>query len=376
MKSVLDYGKFIQDFGSEDPNENISLYKKLGDDLEEISGITAVNQFIDKLLPWQKESVRKAISADDNLRKEYTNMAILFDKMGKDKNGNEDEELTKDLQDDFYFKRKEYKSVEEILSAALVKIRSANNGQADFFIKKIDEVNKKFGNLNGAKIEYQKNGFLVIEVLSYIANTILNGHTKHCTKDNQSYWDKYVEDFSRQLYLYNFNLDKKDNYSVIGVTIDKKGNVTHAHLKDDENVSSEFKNIIGDLGIPLEVFSPLKKEEYGKRMKRDEANTILSQILKKQPPVTKEEIKTALENGGNINYQRDPDGSSLPLKIAVLKNDMEFVKFLLENGADINLGSKEHRVINSFDSKEMFEFLVKNGAEITEKAAERFSYYK
>jgi hypothetical protein len=94
---------------------------------------------------------------------------------------------------------------------------------------------------------------LKLEVLS--ANRELNSNTSHCIASSQGSWDSYVGDnkFSKQYYIYNFNLPTSDVKSVIGITIGEGGKITACHTKNDGGFGGEINSYMKKLGIPMSV---------------------------------------------------------------------------------------------------------------------------
>ena len=90
-------------------------------------------------------------------------------------------------------------------------------------------------------------------------------------------------------------------------------------------------------------------------------------------------IKQHIAAGTNINDYAVPQGQpwegAQPMHIAVLKNNAEIIKILLENGANINIKAKNKEQATPlhwavfFQLEEMVSLLIKSGANINAKEA-------
>jgi ankyrin repeat protein len=329
------------------------ISERIQDDIEKIKLEKSYKKFYNELLNHQRKWVDEA---PKQTKERLRDIGVAFGEMGKDDNGKVDPELQKSLHRVFYSKLKDFKKLDDLVDYALNYVKSVNNNQFSKFIKKIDEVNTKFGPQNGAGVIYDKDGYLVIEVKTYIANRELNGHTSHCIARSQSYWDNYLEDYNKQYYVYNFNLDPTDTKSVIGMTIRPNGDIRAAHDKVDSNVLSTFKSKMKEWNIPFEVFAPMTREEQEIKRKRIEASKkIIEQNL------TVEDAVRYLENGADPNAK-----NGLPLRNAVKANNKDLVKLLLSKGAQPNIteSNSTDTAISQAEDLEMVQILVKAGASL------------
>jgi len=327
------------------------ISERISDDIDKLLLEKSYKKFYNELLPNQKKWIDEAIHQQ---KEKIREIGIAFGEMGKDESGKVDEKSQKSLQRVFYSKLKDFKKLDELIDYALNYLKSLNNGQFSKFMQKIDEVNTKFGPQNGAKIVYDKDGYLVIEVFTYIANRELNGHTSHCIARSQGYWDNYLQEYNKQYYVYNFNLDPTDSRSVIGMTIKPNGDISAAHDKLDASVQSSFRTIMKDWGLPMDVFGPMSKEEQEIKRKR-----ILASRKIVETNISIEEAQEALENGADPNSR-----GGLPLKNAVKSNNKELVSILLKRGAMPNItdGSSADTAVSYAKDLEMVKLLVSHGA--------------
>jgi hypothetical protein len=345
--------KEFNDFTLRGDGSKKTISEMITDDLGRSKSDQSYKQFTDEFPTRQKNQLNTATKQQiDKLKR----ISDEFTRMGVDDDGNFDPALNRIYKRDFFSKLKDYTTIDQIIDGALAKIKSANNGKFGIFVKQIDRVNNQLGEANGARVVYEKEGVVVIEVLSYVANKELNSHTIHCIARSIGHWENYLRDFNRQYYMYNFNLEETDNYSVIGMTMTPEGSFSAAHLKNDENCLSRVKSLISNNGVPISVFEPMSKQDMEQKKRKIEAS---KKIV--DPSLNFEKLKQCLEEGADPNAKR-----GLPLKNMVKSNNIEAVKYLLEKGAMPNLADSDaDKPINSAESLKMIKLLVEYGATIT-----------
>ena len=258
------------------------------------------------------------------------------------------------MQDLFFNKIQRYRNLNEVIVAAQNFIKATNNGNMVKFLKAIDDVNKKYGEMNGADIIYDKNDILIIEVRSFHANKDLNSNTSHCIASSSYQWDNYVgsdSNFNKQYYIYNFKLPPSDDKSVIGITIAPEYNIRACHTKSDAGFTTGIKDYMKKIGVSFEVLAPMTKSEIDRKKKRIIAN---NEIVK--PNLSKEKIAQYLEEGGDPNALQGK-----PLINSVTENDLEKTKYLLDMGAAPNIGN----AIRNAKNLEMIKTLVSYGATVS-----------
>jgi hypothetical protein len=256
-----------------------------------------------------------------------------------------------------------YKNIREFIKAAQNYLKSSENETVIAFYDKINACNDKFGFL-GADTIFEENGILIIEVKSFQANQMLNGHTRHCIKDYSGQWDSYVASHNnKQYYIYNFNIPQYDNLSTIGITIEPGQRVRACHAKDDAGVSGSIKGILkkweSEYGIKEDLFSQLKPMTDEEVKRRERAKIAEREIVKKGLSI--EKIKQYVkEDGANINKD-----NCVALLHAVEENDHEKVKVILELGGSPNLRTKADAIVNKANDLDMVKLLVSYGSELT-----------
>lgn len=256
-----------------------------------------------------------------------------------------------------------YKNIREFIKAAQNYLKSSENDTIIAFYDKINACNDKYGFL-GSDTVYEENGILIIEVKSFQANQMLNGHTRHCIKDYSSQWENYVASHNnKQYYIYNFNIPQYDNLSTIGITIQPGQSIRAAHAKDDANIMGSIKTLLKrwetEYVIKDDLFAQLKPMTDEEIRRREKAKIAEREIVKKG--LTIEKIKGYVkEDGANINKD-----NCVALLHAVEENDHEKAKVILELGGSPNLRTKSDAIINKAKDLDMIKLLVSNGSELT-----------
>lgn len=367
--------------------------EQLADDLEDINLHKAVKKIYDEFTPELKEDFKKQPPV---IKKQIADVALAFSKLGMEDGKIDDEKQQKlwklffgeikTIQNDIVIRGKEYKAGDKIYTGQMVRyktirdfvqssqnfIKNIDNTETVKFYEQIEKCNEMYGDY-GAKVMFDENNILILEILSFQANRMLNSHTRHCIKDNLSQWDYYVggeNKYTKQYYIYNFNLPSYDQKSVIGVTIGENNQITACHLKDDGSFSSGFKPLLKqwekeyDLKDNLWDFFPgMSQEEVTKKRARVLANR---EVVKKGK--TLQEIQKYLkEDGADVNAE-----NGQALHNAVTEADVEKVKFLLEFGASPNLRSKMEATVNKIEdiedstvAFEILKLLIQYGAELS-----------
>jgi hypothetical protein len=255
----------------------------------------------------------------------------------------------------------------EFIKAAQSHLDSAQNEGYTSRIEKINEVNARLGTL-GVTIPFSFNdkGILIIEVRSFQANQMLNGHTSHCIKDSIHQWNSYIGNHNnKQYYIYNFNVTQFDNNSTIGVTIEPGQRIRAAHARNDSGVSNNLRDILSrwevqygiKSGLLWAALAPMTREEVDKR---ERAKVAEREIVRKG--ITIEQIKQYVrEDGANINKDQ-----CKALDNAVEENDIDKVRLILELGGDPNLKENASNApISKASSLDIIKLLVEYGSNMT-----------
>ena len=243
------------------------------------------------------------------------------------------------------------------------------------FCKKVDECVGKLGAAGAEFIypfkpedrfdpEINKKGILIIEVRSYSANVMLNGHTAHCIKDSLGNWDSYIGNHdNKQYYIYDFNVPLTDDWSTIGITIEPRQSVKACHNRRDTSVgTTKFKDILKsyeyDHNIDIDLWSLLKPMTSEEIERKERAKIANRKII--QPGLTLEEI-TKLVKDDNADINKD---NGKCLENAVDENDIVKVEGILKLGALTTLKKKEEGPLLRAKGIDMIKLLVSYGAEM------------
>jgi len=252
-----------------------------------------------------------------------------------------------------------------------------NVGMKKLFTE-VSNVNNKLGEKNGVDIVYNNendDNIIVLKVKSHAANNYLHNQshgkimlTGHCIAyDSKGHWNSIVGDdsYRKLYYVYNFNLDrsekapkvqniKQDNLFPFGILVEpdpnnyKKAIINSSHAKNDDDIKLNVKDIIKEFGLDFnKIFLPASDEEIKFKEKLKNASKALT-----NGTLSVEEAKELVDDyDADVNY----DGG-IPLKNAFNNANIDLVKFLLERGANPNLGD----VIKQASTLEEIKLLVNN----------------
>jgi len=343
------------------------------DGLDKLDDYRKVKKVVDKLT---RELKKDYNGSPEGIKEQFSEIARAFNELGKKTDGTIDEEKRDGLWRSFFgeirviagTKRyvgqlRRYKTIGEFIRAAQNFLKASENSDILAFYDKINDCNEKYG-YAGADIVFDEGGILIIEVKSFPANQMLNGHTRHCIKDSNSQWENYVSNHNnKQYYVYNFNIPQYDNMSVVGITIEPNQRVRAAHAKNDSSVGSGFQRTLEqwqkEYGIEENLWAQLKPMTREEIERRERAKIAERQIVNKGLSI--EDItRYVKEDGANINKD-----NGVCLLNAVEENDMEKVKVILQLGASPNLKKGADAPISKAKNLDMIKLLVSGGSDIT-----------
>ena len=358
--------------------------EQLGDDLENISRSRKAQKFVNEFDSDLKAEYRNSAPA---LKKRIEDIAFAFDELGKDANGTDDEKMKIRLstQKRFFSKIKRYKDLNSLINGAELFLKSESNSSSSKFYNQIEKCNELYGKF-GARIAFDDDNILILELLSFPACKMLCSNTSWCISTSDHQWNNYVGGdsvFTRQYAIYNYNLSPTDNNSIIGITINSDKSIKACHAKNDSGISSSCKSIFNSfeskVGLPKntiwDLLEPMSESDKKKKQLRIIAN---KEVIK--PNKSMSEIKKyVLEDGADVNT-----GNCVVLQNAVKESNLEKVEFLLKIGANPNLNkeiienckSDERESKDSPKNKKNFEIikiLIDNGGKITNNVYKNFN---
>ena len=125
-------------------------------------------------------------------------------------------------------------------------------------------------------IIYDKDNIVILEVFDYEAVNKIGKNTNWCISKQKQYWNNYVGNYGskvKQFVMINFNYPDDHDLSIIGITTERNGFITHSHSFVNHDLAEQmslrkkyYKNIynIGGYNIisilelfnvPLNVFA-------------------------------------------------------------------------------------------------------------------------
>lgn len=358
--------------------------EQLVDDLENISRSRKSQKFVNELDSDLKSEYRNSSPV---IKKKIEDIAFAFDELGKDSGGSDDEKIKIKLstQKRFFSKIKRYKDLNSLINGAELFIKSESNSSSSKFYNQIDKCNELYGKF-GARIVFDDDNILILELLSFPACKMLCSNTSWCISTSDYQWNKYVGGdsvFTRQYAIYNYNLSPTDNNSIIGITINSDKSIRACHAKNDSGISSTCKSIFNSfeskVGLPKntiwDLLEPMSESDKKKKQLRIIAN---KEVIK--PNKSMAEIKKyVLEDGADVNTN-----NCVVLQNAVKESNLEKVEFLLKIGANPNLNkeiienckSDPREDKDSPKNKKNFaiiKILVENGGKITNNVYKNFN---
>lgn len=345
----------------------------LVDGLDTLEDYRKVKKVVDKLTNVLKTDYNKS---SDDIKEEFAQVARSLNDLGKGEDGVVDEVKRENIWKNFFGdmrlidgqmkyvgQLRRYQTIGEFIRAAQNFLKSSENDDIMKFYDKINECNEKFGN-SGVDVVLDEGGILILEVKSFQANQMMNGHTRHCIKDSNSQWESYVSNHSnKQYYIYNFNIPQYDDMSVIGITIEPGQRIKAAHKKNDGGVSGSIKATLNswtkEYSISENLWEQLRPMSDEEIKKRELAKEAERKIVEKGISID-DIIRYVKENGANINKN-----NGICLKNAVSEDDYEKVKTILELGANTNLTKNSDAPISLAKNLDMIKLLISAGSEMT-----------
>jgi hypothetical protein len=86
-----------------------------------------------------------------------------------------------------------------------------------------------------------QNNLLICEIENYLQSVML-GSSSWCICYSNSLFNKYTENEGKQYFIYDFSKKSNSMSSMIGISLNKKGEYVTAHQKDDTHINQENVN--------------------------------------------------------------------------------------------------------------------------------------
>lgn len=93
-----------------------------------------------------------------------------------------------------------------------------------------------------AEIISHKDNKIIIKIDNYDQSNLL-GSSNWCISRDKSYFNSYTKDDNKQYFVFDFNLESKDEMSMVGITLTRDGGFYTAHSKFDDQLSSNDDSI-------------------------------------------------------------------------------------------------------------------------------------
>jgi hypothetical protein len=121
----------------------------------------------------------------------------------------------------------------------------------NYYVKQLNEKNINFKEV--------KENVLMVNIFNYQDSKAI-GSSQWCISTSETMFKSYTSDKKRQYFIFDFNKKVEDKMSMVGVTVDKDGNITDAHDKNDSSIKSLIK-IAPNLGYIKSNIHPLKGDK-------------------------------------------------------------------------------------------------------------------
>lgn len=149
-----------------------------------------------------------------------------------------------------------FKTPEDFNDALKSFLKEMNNFSPENILNKAENF--------GARVIHNENNQVILEISDYKQSKAL-GSPSWCIVRDEYYFDSYTKG-CKQYFAYNFNVESTDVSSLVGITLNEKGQTTAAHYKDDEEIEDgndlliNLENTINDKKHFLET--KIKKENH------------------------------------------------------------------------------------------------------------------
>lgn len=98
----------------------------------------------------------------------------------------------------------------------------------------------------GANIVVDSDNCLIVKIDSFEQSKAL-GSPSWCISRYDVYFNSYTQNDASQYFIFDFNRKETDDYSMIGFTLNKEGDLTAAHVKNDCELSFSDRDLLAYL---------------------------------------------------------------------------------------------------------------------------------
>lgn len=123
-----------------------------------------------------------------------------------------------------------YKTPEEFNEGLMKFVASFNSFEMTAMINKAEDA--------GARVISEADNILVVAIDSYEQSKLL-GSSSWCIVRNESYFKSYTGNGNQQYFVFDFSKDSADEASMMGITLDRRGDYSAAHFKDDSEMEED-----------------------------------------------------------------------------------------------------------------------------------------
>lgn len=202
-------------------------------------------------------------------------------------------------------------------------------------VKLVDQIK----NTEHAYIVYNRDGIVIAEIYNFKTSCKLGAKSWCISRENGiESWNKYVNSINghKQYFIWNFKVPSHSAERMVGVTINKNGEVTYAHLNNNTSLYSDMvTKYLKKYDIPSNILKPI---DY---------NIDAEKLLRSNP--TDENILRLIPHGAKISSETideiiDKIDISAPIvemliRIGVANEYLDYIPFNLK--ARFNLLSNE-----------------------------------
>lgn len=163
-----------------------------------------------------------------------------------------DLDLNKDIFQQYIGKKlAKYKSSEELNSSMDTFLKSFSSFNRDSIL------NKAFDSDTEIAYDDEKENLIILKINNY-KESVKFGSSSWCISTNENYFESYTKNDQEQYFVYDFKRDQKDEFSLIGITVDRNGEFSAGYLKDDTEIEEDSEELSYNIDLINEYRSSKK----------------------------------------------------------------------------------------------------------------------